>query len=367
MKTKIGIIIVLLFVAFTNLNAQDASTNNTDSDTTRLGLAGDNLDLYAVLDLFQKSKTIEEFEKSLNEEKTGINNLDLDLDGKVDFIKIETKQEKEDFVFVLQVDVLKGEIQDVAAVLVSKDKDKKVTIQIVGDEDLYGKDYVIEPKTETAAVTPNPGYSGSETAVASEAATVIVMESEPIVQYVYSPVYVPYYPPYYYGYYPPYYAPYPVVTFHIYFGRNSYHHRHYHGGHHHHGGNTVVIHNHNTYNSYNRSRHSSNTVNRNRTNGNYKNSNSSKRSTVGNQKNTRNNTGQKAANKKNNTKPSTRPSTKPSQKPKTKPSTKPSSKPQNKPSTKPSSKPKKQTQARPAQKPNRSASPKSNRGGGRRR
>ena len=59
-----------------------------------LGLAGDNLDLYAVLDLFLKSKTIEGFEKSLNEQKTGINNLDLDLDKKVDFIKVITKKDE---------------------------------------------------------------------------------------------------------------------------------------------------------------------------------------------------------------------------------------------------------------------------------
>ena len=45
------------------------------------------------MDLFQKSKTIEDFEKKLNEEKTGINNLDLDLDKKVDFIKVVTKKE----------------------------------------------------------------------------------------------------------------------------------------------------------------------------------------------------------------------------------------------------------------------------------
>jgi len=38
-------------------------------DTAALGMAGDNLDLYAVLDLFLKSKTIEGFEKSLNEQK----------------------------------------------------------------------------------------------------------------------------------------------------------------------------------------------------------------------------------------------------------------------------------------------------------
>ncbi|MCK7517526.1 MAG: hypothetical protein MZV64_07285 [Ignavibacteriales bacterium] len=120
--------------------------SQTGTDTTSLGLPGDNLDLYAVLDLFQKSKTIEDFEKALNEEKTGINNLDLNLDNKVDFIKVVTKQEGNDFTFILQVDVTEKEIQDVAVILVSKDKNDKVTMQIVGDEDLYGKDYVIEPK-----------------------------------------------------------------------------------------------------------------------------------------------------------------------------------------------------------------------------
>src|SRR5215213_10747430 len=70
-----------------------------------LGLAGDNLDLYAVLDLFQKSKTIEAFEKSLNEEKSKVNNLDLNLDKKVDFIKVTTKKKDNSFTFILQVDV----------------------------------------------------------------------------------------------------------------------------------------------------------------------------------------------------------------------------------------------------------------------
>ncbi len=105
------------------------------NDTALLGLPGDNLDLFAVLDLFQKSKTIEDFEKSLNEEKTGINNLDLNLDNKVDFIKVVTKQDGDDFTFILQVDVTEKEIQDVAVILVSKDKDKKITMQIVGDKE----------------------------------------------------------------------------------------------------------------------------------------------------------------------------------------------------------------------------------------
>src|SRR3954447_3639061 len=72
-------------------------------DTTELlGLPGDNLDLYAVLDLFQKSKTIEAFEKSLNDEKSKINNLDLNLDKKIDFIKVTTKKKDDSYTFILQ-------------------------------------------------------------------------------------------------------------------------------------------------------------------------------------------------------------------------------------------------------------------------
>src|SRR6478735_2811791 len=100
--------------------------SQTDGDTAALGLAGDNLDLYAVMDLFQKAKTIEDFEKTLNEQKTAVNNLDLDLDKKVDFIKVITKENKADssFAFVLQVPVSKTENQDVAVILVDKQNGK---------------------------------------------------------------------------------------------------------------------------------------------------------------------------------------------------------------------------------------------------
>jgi hypothetical protein len=249
--------------------------SQTEKDTTLLGLPGDNLDLYAVLDLFQKSKTIEEFEKSLNLEKTGINNLDLDLDNKVDFIKVVTKQDKDDFTFVLQIAVNEKETQDVAVILVSKDENKKVTMQIVGDPDLYGKNFIVEPTTSvTPAVTPNPGYTGAEPVTVSVPATTttVVVESAPIVQYVYSPAYVPYYPPYSYGYYPPYFAAFTVMAVGMYWGSHAY----YHGGYGYHG-NTTIIHNENNFNNYNNSRSRSNTVNNNMANGNYSRNNASTR------------------------------------------------------------------------------------------
>jgi hypothetical protein len=259
--------------------------SKTEKDSTLLGLPGDNLDLYAVMDLFQKSKTIEAFEKSLNEEKTGINNLDLNLDNKVDFIKVETKKNGDDFTFILQVDVSKTEKQDVAVILVSKDKDKKVTMQIVGDKDLYGKDYIVEPKTTTTpSVTPNPGYTGTEPVKEAVPATTttVVVEQTPIVQYVYSPAYVPYVPPYYYGFYPAYFAAFTCMAVGIYRHNNYY----YHGGYGYHG-NTTVIHNTNNYNNYNNSRNTSNTVRDNNTSGKYNRNSASTRPAGGGSSSTR--------------------------------------------------------------------------------
>ncbi len=244
----------------------------TLKDTAALGLPGDNLDLYAVLDLFLKSKTIEDFEKSLNEEKTGINNLDLNLDKKVDFIKVVTKKENDSYTFILQDILSKTDSQDVAVILVSRDKDKKVSVQMVGDEDLYGKDYVIEPKTKaTPAVTANPAYEGPEPAKDAPASTTtVVVQSAPIVQYVYSPAYVPYYPPYYYGFYPPYFAMGATIAVGIYRANHYYNHYGYYGGHYG-GGNTVIINNNNRnqINHYNNQRTRSNTVSNNMANGSY--------------------------------------------------------------------------------------------------
>ncbi|WP_336514150.1 hypothetical protein [Pollutibacter soli] len=254
-----------------SLLSQPLSAQDSADSTELLGLPGDNLDLYAVLTLFQKSKTIEAFEKSLNDEKTGINNLDLNLDKKVDFIKVVTKKDGDAFSFILQVDVAKTETQDVAVILVSKDKKDKVSIQMVGDEDLYGKDYVIEPKGNSS-VTANPGYVGADPVTVNvPAQQVTVVQSPPVVQYIYSPAYVPYVPPYYYGFYPPWFGFATVMAVGIYRSNHWGYHGGYYGGHYHGGNNNVIINtgNRNQINHYNNSRNTSNTVANNRKNGSY--------------------------------------------------------------------------------------------------
>jgi len=264
MKTRF-LSFLLLSISFFSF----PSFSQTATDAPLLGLPGDDLDLYAVLDLFQKSKTIEDFEKSLNDEDMGVSNLDLNNDGNVDFVKVVTEKDGDDFLFILQDPISEKEIQDVAVISVSKDAADKVSLQIIGDEDLYGKDYVVEPATEISpGVTANPAYVGNDPVTVNVEATteVIVVESTPVVQYVYSPAYVPYYPPYYYGYYPHYWRPIAVISIGIY-RHNHWHHHHggYHGGH-----GPVHIHNRNTYNNYNSNRrNTSNTVSNNISKGNF--------------------------------------------------------------------------------------------------
>jgi hypothetical protein len=203
-----------------------AGYSQSNEEPEALGLPGDDLNLYAVLDIFQNSTTIEKFEQSLNDENSKINNLDLDNDGKVDFIKVKTEKEGDNFMFVLQVELNKNDVQDVAVVFVNKDKNKKITVQIVGDENLYGKNYVVEPlDSKGATTTVNPGYTGAETVTA--ATTTVNIVASPVVVYLYSPVYVPYYPPYYYGYYPHYFRPWAPLYFSVYYHNHYHYHNHY--------------------------------------------------------------------------------------------------------------------------------------------
>ena len=92
----------------------------------KLDLPGDNLNLYAVLKLFQESETLEGFEQKLNEENSEINNLDLDGDNKTDYLKVIDNVDGNVHTIVLQTDLNANEMQDVAVFTVQKATDGKV-------------------------------------------------------------------------------------------------------------------------------------------------------------------------------------------------------------------------------------------------
>jgi hypothetical protein len=66
--------------------------NQSGVDST--GLPGDNFSLQGALEMFQKAGSPEDFEKLLNEENNHVNNLDLNDDGKIDYIRVIDNSEK---------------------------------------------------------------------------------------------------------------------------------------------------------------------------------------------------------------------------------------------------------------------------------
>ncbi len=212
-KHSLFIFLFILGFGLSHSNAQ--ATQQPDS----LGLPGDNLNLYAVMKLFQSSETLEGFEKSLNTEDSKINNLDLNNDDKIDYIKVIDNVDKQVHNIVLQVPINEKENQDVATFIVEKNSKGEVQIQLIGDEELYGKKYVVEPNyTDSTAKkeTPNPGYVKQSTTQTTDSKgnTTIVNNytttqtaSWPVVSYMFMPTYVVWVSPWRYAYYPPYWNP----------------------------------------------------------------------------------------------------------------------------------------------------------------
>ena len=192
-----------------------------------LGLPGDNLNLYATMKLFQESETLESFEKSLNDENSRINNLDLNGDNQVDYIMVIDYVDGDDHSIVLRAALNKDETQDVAVFTVQRLRDGAVQVQLVGDEALYGRNYIIEPIYADSGETPNPGYignSGNNNNVAVVRTTTYEVAAWPVVRFIYLPTYVSWHSSWYWGYYPTYWNPWRPFYWHTYYG---YHYNYY--------------------------------------------------------------------------------------------------------------------------------------------
>ncbi len=210
------------------LTAFGTATKAQEWPDEYLGLPGDNLNLYAVMKLFQESETLEGFERSLNDENSRINNLDLNGDNLVDYIMVIDYVDGDVHTIVLQVAINKYEKQDVAVFTVQKFRNGAVQIQLIGDKALYGKNYIIEPVyDENYAETPNPGYIGRKRRSVPVRTTTIVVESWPLVRYIYLPGYVAWRSTWYWGYYPAYWNPWRPYYWHYYYGYHYRWHTHY--------------------------------------------------------------------------------------------------------------------------------------------
>lgn len=193
--------------------------SQTGNEPISLGLPGDNLNLYAVLDVFQKSPTLEDFERTLNDKETNINNLDLNNDNVIDYIQVvgNRNRDSNSFSVILRVALNSNEYQDVAVIEGHKNYAGKVIVQIIGDEDLYGNDYIVEP---SFSETQNPGYVGNQRVMVT-GNDVYYVNDWPIIAYLFSPMFSVYISPWHWGFYPTYWRPWSPVFFDIYWGFNS--------------------------------------------------------------------------------------------------------------------------------------------------
>ncbi|MCA1741439.1 MAG: hypothetical protein LC630_02995, partial [Bacteroidales bacterium] len=192
-----------------------------------LGLPGDNLNLYAVMNLFQESETLEAFEKNINDENSRINNLDLNGDNMVDYITVTDYVDGDVHTIVLRTALSRNEYQDLAVFTVEKLRNGAVQIQLIGDEALYGRNYIVEP---IYAETPNPGYKGRT--VYRDNVTVVTttyyeVAAWPVIRFIYNPYYVSWRSSWYWGYYPVYWNPWRPYYYHYYYGYHSNWYPHY--------------------------------------------------------------------------------------------------------------------------------------------
>lgn len=207
-------VLFLLFAIGSSLMIPISSyADETVTVTATSSDISENLDLKTVATLFGQAKDLEQFEQLLNNPDSAFSNLDLNGDGEVDYLRVIETADNNRHLVVIQAVLARDIYQDVASIFVEKDeKTQSVTIQIIGDEYIYGTNYIIEP---------------------------VYIYRPLIYDWFWGASWVCWHSPYYWGYYPHWWRPYYCVDPFIYWDHCYWHHYHYpicsyRTGHHHH-------------------------------------------------------------------------------------------------------------------------------------
>ena len=125
-------------------------------------MPGQDFDLEALPGIIEGIETWEDLEKAINDSSNNVNNLDLDGDGVVDYVLIQETSEGNTHVVFLRIATGEDEYQDIATIEIEKKSSAEATLQIVGDEALYGKDYILEPEGGIVDISDGSGSSGGQ-------------------------------------------------------------------------------------------------------------------------------------------------------------------------------------------------------------
>ena len=135
----VSAIFVLAFCS-AGIFAQGGDAASNDSPE-----AAEGLDLYAVAELLKDSENLEKFEQQLNDPEKGVNNLDLNEDDAVDFIRVTEQVEGDTHLVVLQTALGDNDFQDVATIAFEKESGENYNLQVQGDASIYGENYYVVP------------------------------------------------------------------------------------------------------------------------------------------------------------------------------------------------------------------------------
>lgn len=196
MKTRMILLVASIMLTAAMLRADETVTvTATSSDIS------ENLDLKTVATLFGQAEDLEQFEQMLNNPDSAFSNLDLNGDGEVDYLRVIETADDNRHLVVIQAVLAKDIFQDVASIFVEKDeKTNEVTVQVVGDEYIYGANYIIEP---------------------------VYIYRPYIYDWFWGPSWVCWHSPYYWGYWPGWWRPFHCIDPFLYW-EHCYWHHYYH-------------------------------------------------------------------------------------------------------------------------------------------
>lgn len=135
------------------------------------------LDLNAVAAAFAEARNVAEFEQLINSSRYMINNLDLNRDGWVDYLRVIETHRGVYHTFLIQACLGHSSYQDVAT-LIAEHRPNALYVEVVGDRWLYGPNYIVRP---------------------------VFIKRPPLWDVFGRPSYAAWSSPYYYGYWPNYY------------------------------------------------------------------------------------------------------------------------------------------------------------------
>jgi len=207
--------LALFFIVGTSQLIAQSEEDNSE-------LLGDHFSLEGALDAFKNASSMEDFEEQLNSEDKSVNNLDLNEDCKIDYIRVEDHREGDVHAIVLQALLSEDEVQDIAVIEIEKTGNETATLQIVGDDYMYGEEIYVEAFEEEGTSTgrgPSDEYTISR--------VIVNVWLWPSVRYVYRPTYVVYRSPYRWSVYPRVWRPWKPFGRTIFHSKRHHYHNHY--------------------------------------------------------------------------------------------------------------------------------------------